>query len=242
MQVRQHICRHGLFGPIVWFSAVLTIGWTDCFLGLPYRSAIKSGKSSCLERASLPASEDPQTFLISTTCSARRSKALSSLSAVCAPQVRIFKRDDENGARGCYTSHLSIYKEAVEKGLPWALVMEDNLMLALEPSEVQLSIAGLMKWVSAKKTQWSVLHLSLVHSAASLRLRPCPSTDLPHGQLLKVERTAPDWYGPVQISRAPGLGTTAYFISREAIEAMLKYDLQRGYVAPIDDVLAEPCY
>lgn len=214
------------------------IATSSTFLRCPYWST-KTHRFSGVGRASLSGLEDRHSFLISTACSSRRSKALSRLSNVCAPQVRIFERD-QDGARGCYTSHLSVYKEALQKGLSWAMILEDNLMLTQEPLEVQNSLAGLLEWLStspARGTQWSIVHLSLVHSAASLRLRS--PQDLPYGQLVKVERTAPDWYGPVQIKRLPGLGTTAYLVSRDAMQAILDYDSRRGYVAPIDDVLAD---
>lgn len=217
------------------------IATSSTFLRCPYWST-KTHRFSGVGRASLSGLEDRHSFLISTACSSRRSKALSRLSNVCAPQVRIFERD-QDGARGCYTSHLSVYKEALQKGLSWAMILEDNLMLTQEPLEVQNSLAGLLEWLStspARGTQWSIVHLSLVHSAASLRLRS--PQDLPYGQLVKVERTAPDWYGPVQIKRPPGLGTTAYLVSRDAMQAILDYDSRRGYVAPIDDVLAEACF
>ena len=187
-----------------------------------------------------------KTFLISTTCSVqRRSDAVANLSKVCKPQIRIFERD-ENGARGCYFSHLSIYEEALEKGLPWALILEDNLILTQPAEQVRESMAEMISWVSQRtetsetretgSTNWSVLHLSLVHSAASLRLRPVG----PNVKILKVERTAPDWYGPVSIERAPGLGTTAYIISREAMQKILDLEKALGFRMPIDDLLAEP--
>ncbi len=183
-------------------------------------------------------------FLITTSCSTlRRRNALAALSEVCEPQVRIFERD-ENGARGCYFSHLSIYKEALEKNLPWALILEDNLILAQNPASstgVGESIIGIVDWMSQSKNKeisdWSVLHLSLVHSAASLRLKPVEDGTK---TILKVERTAPDWYGPVNIMRAPGLGTTAYIITRKGMQEMLQLDQGfESFERPIDDLLAD---
>lgn len=184
-------------------------------------------------------------FLISTSCSEqRRFDALATLSKVCTPQVRIFERD-ENGARGCYFSHLSIYREALQKDLPWALILEDNLILTQPVEQVCELIAGMVQWAS-NSSNWSVLHLSLVHSAASLRLRPVEiQGEVSAASVVKVERTAPDWYGPVSIERAPGLGTTAYIISDRAMQQMLDLDSSDSSDSsdsdfrPIDDLLAE---
>eukprot|EP00929_Paragymnodinium_shiwhaense_P058916 TRINITY_DN29501_c0_g1_i1.p2 TRINITY_DN29501_c0_g1~~TRINITY_DN29501_c0_g1_i1.p2 ORF type:complete len:219 (+),score=28.64 TRINITY_DN29501_c0_g1_i1:471-1127(+) len=86
---------------------------------------------------------------------------------------------------------------------------------------------------------WDILHLALVHSAASLRLLARPPAEASVGGAVhQVERTAPDWYGPVPIEKAPGLGTTAYLISRRAMEALVRQDDEGGYTGvPIDDVL-----
>lgn len=178
-------------------------------------------------------------FLISTSCSEqRRFDALATLSKVCTPQVRIFERD-ENGARGCYFSHLSIYREALQKDLPWALILEDNLILTQSVEQVCELIARTVQWAS-NSSNWNVLHLSLVHSAASLRLRPVEiQGESAKLSVVKVERTAPDWYGPVSIERAPGLGTTAYIISDRAMQQMLDLSSDSDFGLPIDDLLAE---
>ena len=169
-----------------------------------------------------------RSFLISTSCSsARRESALERLAGIrLEPQVRIFERD-ENGARGCLTSHLSIYREALDKDLPWALIFEDNLKISSSASE---AMRLTMDWA---QRDLSILHLSLVHSAASLRLCDQGVGDM---RVVKVERTAPDWYGPVRIARAPGLGTTAYLISKDAMKSLTS-DKELPDI-PIDDLLA----
>ncbi|CAE8653184.1 unnamed protein product, partial [Polarella glacialis] len=158
-----------------------------------------------------------------------------------AANVRVFVRDVEDGARGCYTSHLAVYREAVSRDLPWALIFEDNLAL-LDPSSACQAgdlLCRVAAWASQKEHRWDVLHLSLVHSAASLRLLPVDAGSDSGSPVVQVQRTAPDWYGPVPIERAPGLGTTAYLVSRGAMEAMVAADSRIGYSGiPIDDLLA----
>lgn len=144
--------------------------------------------------------------------------------------VKCFERDFEDGARGCYTSHLAVYREALAQGAAAALVAEDNLAYYEEQEAVA---GGPLAWAKEKEGEWDVLHLALVHSAASLRLLRTGD-----GEVVRVERTAPDWYGPVPIEKAPGLGTTAYLISREAMQKLVDLDSKQGYVGtPIDDLL-----
>ncbi|CAE7287718.1 adt-1 [Symbiodinium sp. CCMP2456] len=176
----------------------------------------------------------------SDCASERRSNALAALETVCNPRVRLFKRDVADGARGCYFSHLAVYEEVTSEGMPWAVIFEDNV-LVLSASDLKTMLDTLDEWASA--TSWKILHLSLVHSAASLKLRKeaqkdAPNLGVPPG-VVRVERTAPDWYGPVKIERAPGLGTTAYVISSEAAKDVLKRHAETGYRQPIDDLLAE---
>lgn len=219
----------------------------SCFTGSPrtHRQVVSPRRASPSSSSELKSQLSACAFLITTSCASttRRHNALAALSEVCEPQVRIFERD-ENGARGCYFSHLSIYKEALEKKLPWALILEDNLILAQNPASstvVRESIIGIVDRMSQSKNKeisdWSVLHLSLVHSAASLRLKPVEDGTK---TILKVERTAPDWYGPVNIMRAPGLGTTAYIITRKGMQEMLRLDQGfESFERPIDDLLAD---
>eukprot|EP00411_Alexandrium_monilatum_P104760 CAMPEP_0175782348 /NCGR_PEP_ID=MMETSP0097-20121207/77732_1 /TAXON_ID=311494 /ORGANISM="Alexandrium monilatum, Strain CCMP3105" /LENGTH=263 /DNA_ID=CAMNT_0017093157 /DNA_START=98 /DNA_END=886 /DNA_ORIENTATION=- len=155
-----------------------------------------------------------------------------------AVAVRTFERDFADGARGCYTSHLAVYREALAEGLPAALVFEDNLAYVDLPEDGADASAAAQRpldWAAQAGRGWDVLHLALVHSAASLRLARLEGG----GSVVRVERTAPDWYGFVPIERAPGLGTTAYLISRRAMEAIVELDDRRGYTGmPIDDLLA----
>ena len=180
-------------------------------------------------------------FLISTACATeRRRDAIAALASVCNPRVRVFERDAEDGARGCYLSHLSVYEEVVAEGIPWAVIFEDNVMV-LSAADLQSTLEAFDDWSS--KADWKILHLSLVHSAASLKLRKdeaLPSLSTSNVDVLRVERTAPDWYGPVKIDRAPGLGTTAYAISRDAALSILKRHADSGYSRPIDDLLSDP--
>ncbi|CAJ1337729.1 unnamed protein product [Effrenium voratum] len=170
-------------------------------------------------------------FLISTACATeRRSSALEQLATLQRrPQLRTFQRDAELGARGCYSSHLAVYREALESQLPFAMIFEDNLQVTVDQAEARDLLAKAEDFCLEEQPQ--VLHLSLVHSAASLRLTR-------HKGLVRGERTSPDGYGPVFIERPPGLGTTGYVICRQAMERLVELDRVQGYQQPIDELLA----
>ncbi|CAJ1389449.1 unnamed protein product [Effrenium voratum] len=185
----------------------------------------------CLLAASGAAAAELPGFLISTACATeRRSSALEQLATLQRrPQLRTFQRDTELGARGCYSSHLAVYREALESQLPFAMIFEDNLQVTVDQAEARDLLAKAEDFCLEEQPQ--VLHLSLVHSAASLRLTR-------HKGLVRVERTSPDWYGPVFIEQPPGLGTTGYIICRQAMERLVELDRVQGYQQPIDELLA----
>lgn len=156
------------------------------------------------------------------------------------PEIRTFERDVENGARGCYASHMDVFRDALATDVQAVLMLEDNLAQVGLPDEFvgqgPALLTRQLAWAARSQGHWDILHLALVHSAASLCL--VPVEDEP---IARVERTAPDVYGVVPIEKAPGLGTTAYVISRRAMDRLLTIDAERGGYAgvPIDDLLAE---
>ena len=223
---RAHLCLSALCA----YAWAWTYAATASERGLSVARACQRFDTKQLEMIS------NRSFLITTSCSnARLESALARLASIpLEPQVRTFERD-ENGARGCLTSHLSIYREALDRDLPWALIFEDNLKISSTSSSAE-SIRLTMDWAQHVQTDFSILHLSLVHSAASLRLCDQGVGDMRETlRVVKVERTAPDWYGPVRIARAPGLGTTAYLISKEAMKSLTS---GKQPDIPIDDLLA----
>lgn len=156
-------------------------------------------------------------------------------------EVRTFQRDVEDGARGCYSSHLALYREALSKSVTAALVFEDNIAAVPVSSDGDFgeSVSDALDWAEKDQT-WDVLHLALIHSAASLKLRQLSEggSSLP---IVKIERTAPDWYGLLQTKLPAGLGTTAYLISRRAMERLVAEDEAAGgyFGVAIDELLAQ---
>lgn len=114
---------------------------------------------------------------------------------------------------GCYASHLTIYKRMVLQGLPYALVLEDDVGLA---DDLPQTIAAT---VAAAPGGWDYIHLSglvrrTVYSLAAL----------PSGRHL------------VRHSRIP-TNTGGYLISRFGAEKMLAPSLR---VRPIDQDFRYP--
>jgi len=135
-------------------------------------------------------------------------------------------------------------------GLPSVLILEDNVAGAADEGPDAAALAAetarrALEWAEDSLGQWDVLHLALVHSAAALRLLPHTRGEGAGGNdeaVVRVERTVPDWYGPIKIEAPPGLGTTAYLVSRRAMERVVELDASLGFTGlgglPIDDLLA----
>jgi hypothetical protein len=69
------------------------------------------------------------------TCGNRLDKTLSQIESVGIPDsildIKTFQPDDEDRVRGCYTSHIAVMRDVVERSRKQpdfrALILEDNL-------------------------------------------------------------------------------------------------------------------
>lgn len=163
--------------------------------------------------------------------------------------VKEFDTDDENRIRGCYTSHLSVMRDALKDArqqgrksesnswfnsfLPSAsngnandgrnykvLILEDNLDTSGSLS--QATIDGIVDYISDDKP-WDVVQLGYN----------------PYVPNLVVSRTDHDRVVQLSCGVGSALGTTAYIINEEGLEAVVRQDEERGFYAPIPDVMAE---
>ena len=151
--------------------------------------------------------------------------------------IKKFDTDDEDRIRGCYTSHIEVLKEAHRtmksncensksgQGTLNVLVVEDNVALT-ENGNVDLR--QLITRIEDFKgtSSFDVLHLAYICYVPNL----------------KVTKT--DVSNIVKLSSGVGssLGTTAYIISLQGMEAVLAEDNARGYYyvgRAIPDVMAE---
>lgn len=116
----------------------------------------------------------------------------------------------DDGAVGCYASHLKAYKHIVETGVPYALVLEDDANL---PTNLQDVLNATLR---ALPEGWDFVHLCRPHTRA---IRPL--TPLPYGASL------------VRYSRIPA-GTTGYLISQAGARKLLNPTIPRFWAIDTD--------
>jgi len=172
-------------------------------------------------------------------------RLLSQVNLLEELQVKSFATDDEDRIRGCYTSHISVIRDALrdlkksrqEEGNPFQafflrkgeqasagngkiLILEDNL--ALTGSLDQSMIDAISAYVE-NDTNWDMVHLSYI----------------PYVPNLVVTRTDNEKIVQLSCGIGSALGTTAYIINEESMKRVLAQDDGLGYYAPIPDVMAE---
>jgi GR25 family glycosyltransferase involved in LPS biosynthesis len=138
--------------------------------------------------------------------------------------VRVFKPDDEDRVRGCYTSHMAIMQEIQKKYKNKknykVLILEDNLEITLRmnPNVVD-SISEFLE----QKEDWDIFHLAYMMYVPGLNLNKLKNED-----------------HIVQMFSDPGssIGTTAYIISKSGVDSMIEYNKKNGYKEAIPNVMA----
>jgi len=156
-------------------------------------------------------------------------------------EVKEFDTDDEDRIRGCYTSHISVLRDAnsnnkknplntILKSL-WQdddetpnnkriLVLEDNVALANTMSQDVIDSISQFSMTE----DWDIIHLSYI----------------PYVPDLTISKTSQD-----QIVRlttgglGSAIGTTAYIINTQAVNRLIEEDDKNGFFAPIPDVMAK---
>jgi glycosyl transferase family 25 len=102
------------------------------------------------------------------------------------------------GEIGCYASHLAVHRRIISGGLPFALVLEDDVKLALDLVEIAETA------ILAAPEGWDYIHLS-----GRIKRTVASFAALPNGRHL------------VRHMRIP-MNTGGYVISRTGAEKMLK--------------------
>lgn len=144
-------------------------------------------------------------------------------------QIKEFDTDDEDRVRGCYTSHLSVLKDASKafrrKSDYRILVLEDNLAVSA-PNSSGLQTCMLREWNRfMDRNPVDILHLAYTPYVPNLTVCRTDSSD-----------------GMVQLKCGVGsaLGTSAYVITERGVDALLAEDSVRGYTGEaIPDVMAK---
>lgn len=163
-------------------------------------------------------------------------------------QIKSFDTDDEDRIRGCYSSHISVLKDAMKdietssstknnfmemlrNVIPSSqfsspelnyniLVLEDNI--ALTGNLDSTGLQEVRTYMDAASS-WDVIHLSYI----------------PYVPSLVVSSTKSDRIVQLTTGIGSALGTTAYIINEKAIRSLLRQDKEQSYYAAIPDVMAE---
>lgn len=131
-----------------------------------------------------------------------------------AKRKRYFGRDMTIGEIGCLMSHRSIYERIVAEKVPYAVILEDDVLFE---SDIAEALAGIPK----APIKWDVIRFlshSKVYKRGFRRIIPLGSTR----------------YQFARSPAAPG-GAYGYFISYHAAEEMLRH-MQRNWL-PVDVML-----
>jgi hypothetical protein len=189
---------------------------------------------------------DPEgTRLTSTT------NVLKYVNLLDGVSIKEFETDDENRVRGCYTSHLSIYREVLRQedlntndndhnkatfpthralsNNRHVLILEDNLALNRKVISHQTldSIATFLQ----SNQDWDVMHLAYIPYVPHLKVSTTTTTEYDQNNDI------------VKLSTGIGsaLGTTAYIINTPAMKRLVQEDDSNGgyHQLPIPDVMAK---
>jgi GR25 family glycosyltransferase involved in LPS biosynthesis len=154
--------------------------------------------------------------------------------------IKEFETDDENRIRGCYTSHLSVYRDIVndnKKSIPFdffaafqpktddvdknVLILEDNVAVngKIPTPEILASIASFVK----TNQDWDIVHLAYI----------------PYVPELQVSKTNDEKIVKLSTGVGSALGTTAYIINTKAMKRLIQQDEEQGFQMPIPDVMAK---
>lgn len=117
-------------------------------------------------------------------------------------------RHPDGGRVGCFESHLKVFEAALAKGVPYAVVIEDDV--AFSPR--YLESFGKLIQLDKSGVEWN--HISLQNSGGEVRLdRPGDAEILPPG-----------------VFRGAYYFTRCYAIKREAMQRAIKTGISRAHV------------
>ena len=165
--------------------------------------------------------------------------------------IKEFETDDEDRVRGCYTSHVSVFRDILEtnsrkssrakSGFNFldvfqirddsssgdenvnALVFEDNLSLGNKVL-VQDTIDAVSNFVENNENDWDVIHLAYIPYVPDLQVSKTKDK-----RIVKLSTS----------NQQSALGTTAYIINSKAMKRIIEEDDRKGYTVSIPDAMAD---
>lgn len=118
------------------------------------------------------------------------------------------KRHPQSGRVGCFESHLAVFRAALERGVPFAMVCEDDVRFSTHWREAVKQLTAL----AGSGVAWN--HASLQNSGGEVSLeRPGDAAALPAG-----------------VRRGAFYFTRCYAITREAMERAVKTGVTRAHI------------
>jgi GR25 family glycosyltransferase involved in LPS biosynthesis len=164
--------------------------------------------------------------------------------------IKEFETDDEDRVRGCYTSHVSVFRDIIENSRQSSrtssgfnlldvfqqrnddsnddrnrkvLIFEDNVNLSNEVL-LQNTIDAVSNFVQNNENQWDVIHLAYIPYVPDLQVSKTNDK-----RIVKLSTS----------NKQSALGTTAYIINSRAMKRIVEEDDKNGYTVSIPDAMAD---
>jgi len=164
--------------------------------------------------------------------------------------IKEFETDDEDRVRGCYTSHVSVFRDIIENSGQSSrtssgfnlldifqqrnddsnddrnrnvLIFEDNVNLSNEVL-LQNTIDAVSNFVQKNENQWDVIHLAYIPYVPDLQVSKTNDK-----RIVKLSTS----------NKQSALGTTAYIINSRAMKRIVEEDDKNGYTVSIPDAMAD---
>lgn len=178
-------------------------------------------------------------------------------------QVKEFETDDEDRIRGCYTSHISVLKDAMRDIQSTSFSASDttedwlgSLFSVFSKSNESKDIMKVESSTDENSRRKCVLVLEdNIAATGNLNENSLKSIEdyissddsvdmvhlsyIPYVPNLQVSKTDNKNVVRLSTGQSSALGTTAYIITEKAINTLINIDARNGFRAPIPDVMAE---
>jgi glycosyl transferase family 25 len=123
---------------------------------------------------------------------------------------RLYGREMKPGELGCHFSHERLWQKLVEESIPWALILEDDVLL-------DASLVPALREVPALSRPWELIRFAATRQRRSRVVEP-----LGEGRRL------------ARLNRG-GMGTQGYALSLAGARRLLEYT--RDVVYPVDEAI-----
>jgi Glycosyltransferase involved in LPS biosynthesis len=193
-------------------------------------------------------------------------RILDSVELLDRVQVKEFQTDDEDRIRGCYTSHITVMKDALKylrsldsnpnqspKGDDWfgslvSMIGGNVPKTSLKTSSPSVDEENKTKCILVLEDNLEFsgnLESETLQAVSEYITNSDKDADMihlsyiPYVPNLVVKQTENERIVSLTTGQSSALGTTAYVITEKAMEKIIQEDAKYGFRAPIPDVMAE---